>query len=83
MFASLRNGWQLGAGPMITYNWEATSGNHWNVPVGMGVSKTTAVFGRPLKLNVELDYSVVRPDVFGAEWLLKINITPVINNPFD
>jgi hypothetical protein len=48
----------------------------------MGVSKTTTLFGRPLKLNVEIDYSVVRPDVFGAEWLLKFSFTPVIKNPF-
>jgi hypothetical protein len=82
-FASLGGGWQLGAGPTISYDWEATSGNHWNVPIGMGVSKTTTVFGRPLKLNVELDYSVVRPDIFGAEWLLKFSFTPVITNPFD
>jgi hypothetical protein len=37
----------------------------------------------PLKLNVEVDYSVVRSDIFGAEWLLKFSFTPVITNPFD
>jgi hypothetical protein len=82
-FASLGGGWQLGAGPTISYNWEATSDNRWNVPVGMGVSKTTSLFGRPLKLNVEVDYSVIRPDVFGVEWLLKFSFTPVITNPFN
>jgi hypothetical protein len=48
----------------------------------LGVSKTTTLSGRPLKLNVEIDYSVVRPDIFGAEWLLKFSFTPVIKNPF-
>jgi hypothetical protein len=81
-FASVGGGWQLGAGPTITYNWEVNSGNHWNVPVGMGVSKTIKMFGLPVKLNVEVDYSVVRPDVFGTEWLLKFSFTPVITNPF-
>jgi hypothetical protein len=81
-FASLGDGWQLGAGPIVTYDWEAASGNRWNVPVGIGLAKTTSLGGVPLKLNVEIDYSLVRQDSFGPEWLLKFSITPVIKNPF-
>jgi hypothetical protein len=82
-FLSLGEGWQVGAGPTATYDWEASSGDHWIIPVGMGIAKTTTVLGLPVKFNVEVDYSVVRQDTFGPEWLIKFNITPVIKNPFN
>jgi hypothetical protein len=82
LFFSLGDGWQLGAGPIITYNWEVVSGDRWNVPIGIGLAKTTSLGGVPIKINAEIDYSVVRQDSFGADWLLKLSITPVIKNPF-
>lgn len=36
LFFSLGDGWQIGAGPTITYDWNAQSGDRWNVPVGLG-----------------------------------------------
>ncbi len=81
-FLSLGDGWQLGAGPTATYNWNAKSGDRWNVPVGLGVAKTMSLFGMLWKFNVEADYSVVHQDSFGPEWLFKFNVTPVIANPF-
>ena len=60
-----------------------TSGNEWDIPVGIGVAKTTTIAGLPVKFNAEVDYSVVRPDSFGTEWLFKFSVTPVIKNPFD
>ncbi|MEM6622673.1 MAG: hypothetical protein AAF674_10630 [Pseudomonadota bacterium] len=83
LFFSLGDGWQVGAGPTITYDWNGQPGDRWNVPVGLGVSKTTKLFGMPIKFNTELDYSIIRQDTFGAEWLVKFSITPVIANPFD
>lgn len=81
-FLSLGDGWQVGAGPTLTYDWDAPKGDRLNLPVGMGIAKTTSVLGVPVKFNVEANYSLVRQDTFGPEWLLKFNITPVIPNPF-
>ena len=81
-FLSLGEGWQVGAGPTATYDWESAPGNRWNVPIGMGIAKTTKIGGLAVKFNVETDYSVVRQDSFGPEWLFKFSITPVIANPF-
>jgi hypothetical protein len=39
-------------------------------------------WGRPVKLRFEPQYSVIRPDDVGAEWNFRIQITPVIPNPF-
>lgn len=82
-FLSLGDGWQIGAGPTITYDWNAPSDDALNLPIGLGIAKTTTVFGVPVKFNVEADYSPIRQDSFGPEWLFKFNITPVIANPFD
>ncbi|MEM9058913.1 MAG: hypothetical protein AAGD13_00495 [Pseudomonadota bacterium] len=82
LFFNVGDGWQVGAGPTITYDWNGATGDRWNVPVGLGISKTTRLFGLPIKFNAEVDYSVVRQDTFGPEWLLKFNVTPVIANPF-
>lgn len=82
LFYSLPDGWQIGTGPTITYDWNATSDQAWTVPVGLTVAKTTAVGGTPVKMNLGLEYSVVRPDSFGTDWKLTFTVSPVIKNPF-
>jgi hypothetical protein len=79
---SLPNAMSIGMGPTITYDWEADSDNALTFPIGLGLTKTTRWGGTPVKLRVELHYSVVKPDDYGAEWNFRIQITPVINNPF-
>ncbi len=76
---SLGNGWQIEANPVILYDWEAVSGNEWTVPVGAGVSKTFMLGKAPVKLGVEIQNHVVSPDRFGPEWLVNLNLTPVIS----
>ena len=46
---------------MITANWNAPSGDEWTVPVGLGVSKVTAVGTRPVSLNLSYYRNAVRP----------------------
>jgi hypothetical protein len=36
---NLPAGWYLSSVPIITANWEASSGNTWTVPMGGGVGK--------------------------------------------
>jgi hypothetical protein len=77
-FYNLPNAWQVGFNPVITYNDKASSGNKWNVPVGMGFSKTTKIAGRPVKFQFAVEYSVVSQDDFGKRALIKLNVIPVI-----
>lgn len=35
MYYNLPNGWQIGFSPAVTYDRRTSSGNKWNVPVGM------------------------------------------------
>lgn len=37
---ALEGGWQIGTNPTISYNDNASSGNKWNVPVGVFIGKT-------------------------------------------
>ena len=66
--------------PASPFDDKATSGNKWNVPVGLTVTKTVKAGNVPLKIQVGVEYSVVRQDDFGQEFLLKVNLIPVIRS---
>jgi len=79
-FASLDlpDAWQVGFSPTITYDRRASSGNQWNVPVGLMVSKTTRVGMLPIKFSLGGEYSVVSQDAYGERGKLVLEVTPVI-----
>ena len=75
---NLPNAWQFGFDPTITYDARATSGNKWNVPVGLLVTKTTLLGKLPVKFNFGLEYSVVSQDLYGDRAKLVLEVIPVI-----
>ena len=75
---NLPDAWQVGMNPVITYDDKATKGNKWNVPLGLMVTKTTAVGKRPVKFQLGFEYSVVSQDDFGKRFMIKLNVIPVI-----
>jgi hypothetical protein len=77
---NLANAWQIAINPVITYDHKASSGNKWNVPVGLGFAKTTKVGGMPVKFQFAVEYSVISQDDFGKRALIKLNIIPVIQS---
>jgi hypothetical protein len=77
-FINLPKAWQVGFNPTITYDHQADSGNKWNVPIGVTVTKTTRVGRIPVKFQLGAEYSVVSQDDFGKRALLKLNIIPVV-----
>ncbi len=77
-FINLPNAWQIGFNPSITYDRKATGGNKWNVPLGMGFSKTVRMGEMPVKFQFAVEYSVVSQDDFGKKALIKLNVIPVI-----
>lgn len=82
LFASLGNGWQVGTGPTISYDWNAASGQEWTVPFGVSVAKTTAIGSQLVKLNAGIEYNAVRPDAFASDWKFTFTFSPVVKNPF-
>jgi len=70
-------GWQISSKPIIDYDWIA---EQWTVPVTLGVARTVMLGGRPWQFELEANYYVDQPDAFGPEWMLSLNVTPVVNN---
>ena len=70
-------GWSVGTGPIMTFDWES---EQWTVPLQLNVGKTVVWNGRPWKLSVEANYYVEKSDTFGPEWMIGINIAPVVKN---
>ena len=81
-FYNLPKAWQIGMNPTITYDNKATSGNKWNVPIGLLVAKTTLVGKRPVKFQLGFEYSVVSQDDFGKRFMIKLNVIPVVQGLF-
>ena len=79
-FYNLPDAWQIGFNPTINYDNKATSGNKWNVPIGLVVAKTTSVAGKPVKFQFGFEYSVVTQDDFGTRFQIKLNVIPVIQS---
>ena len=61
---------------VIAYDWTASSGNAWTVPLGLGVSKTIALDdkGTGLDLMLGVYHNVVKPKG-AADWSLKFQIS--------
>jgi hypothetical protein len=74
---NLGDGWVAGSQPMIQYDWNDTK---WNIPLNAQISKTLALGKMPLRVQLELDYYVEAPDAFAPQWLIGLNITPVVPN---
>ena len=75
-------GMSIGMGPNISINWNAESGNKVTLPIGLGVTKTVKWGNTPWKLRFEPQYSIIKPDDYGTLWNLRIQIAPIIKNPF-
>ncbi len=55
-------GWALAFSPVMSANWNASEGNQWTVPLGMGVTRTTVFNRRPMNIGFQYYYNVERPD---------------------
>ena len=67
-------GWALAYSPNITANWDASAGNQWTLPLGLGISRTTVFDGRPMTLSAQYYYNVTRPDGAAGQ-LLRISVS--------
>ncbi len=70
-------------GGILAQHWEADSKNALTLPIGLGITKTTRWGNQPFKFRAEIQYSIVKPEDYGTEWNLRLQITPVINSPMN
>ena len=62
-------GWALSSSPAITANWDAPDGEEWTVPLGAGISKTTAFNRRPMSLSMQYYHNVEHPTASAGDQL--------------
>jgi hypothetical protein len=74
----LQNHWSIISNPRVVVDWEADSGDDLILPLGGGVSRMMRWFGVPVKMDIELEYFVASPDIFGPEWLARFSLSPAL-----
>lgn len=75
-------GMSIGMGPNISINWNASEGNKLTFPIGLGVTKTVKWGNTPWKLRLEPQYSIIKPENYGSLWNIRVQIAPIVKNPF-
>ena len=79
---NLSDGWQINSSPTFSYNHEASSGNKWAFPLGIGASKTSILGGRPWKFGLQYWHYIKSPDNFGPDYQLRFSVSPVVKLPW-
>ena len=73
----LGNGWYLVSSPIITANWNASSGNRWLVPIGGGLGKSFELGGNTWAASLQGYSNVIQPE--GApDWTARVSLIAVI-----
>jgi hypothetical protein len=68
-------GWVLGYNNILSYNWNATPGNEWTIPLGFTVGKTIDMGGgHGLDLSVGPYWNLARPEG-ASKFILKFGVT--------
>jgi hypothetical protein len=75
----LEDGWAFGTAPIMDYNYES---DEFTMPLNAFVQKTVKFGKTPTRIQLELNYYPARSSVYGPEYFIGLNITPVVPNPF-
>jgi len=67
---NLGKGLAVGTSPIITANWEASSGQKWTVPLGAQISQIIPIGKIPVSFLLGAYYNVEKPDN-GPDWSLR------------
>jgi hypothetical protein len=67
-------GWFFFSKPIITVDWNAPSGDRWNVPLGGGLGKSFKIGEQNMQLLVGGYSNVIRPND-GADWQAFLNLS--------
>ncbi|MGE5838778.1 MAG: hypothetical protein ACM34H_02515, partial [Deltaproteobacteria bacterium] len=70
--------WRIGMSPNIYINWRA-EGDKAPLPIGLGIGRMFEIGKLPVRVDIEVDYSVIHPDdKIGSRWDFRLYFTPVI-----
>ncbi|HEV8110141.1 MAG TPA: hypothetical protein VGP97_21720 [Burkholderiales bacterium] len=68
------NNWYLQTNPTFAYDWKASAGQRWTVPVGFDVGKVSPYRLEGIGLQFGAYYNLVRPDG-AANWVLRAQLS--------
>jgi len=68
---NFEGGWYATSSPIITANWQASSGEQWTVPIGAGVGRVFPIGRQPVNLQLSSYYNVEHP-TGGPDWQLRL-----------
>jgi hypothetical protein len=70
---NMAGGWFLTSAPIITANWEASSDDTWEVPLGGGGGRVFKIGPQPVNMSLQAYYNVEKPR-FGPDWSLRFTV---------
>jgi hypothetical protein len=70
---NLKKGWYLSLAPVITANWQASSGNVWTVPIGGGVGRILRLGFQPVNIAAQFYGNAAHPSN-GSPWSMRLQI---------
>ena len=70
---NLEKGWYLTSTPIMTANWEASSGNQWTVPLGGGLGRLVKFGKQPVDFKLQAFWNAVKPDM-GPDWSMQFQV---------
>ncbi len=71
----------IGMAPNIQMNWDADSGEKLRLPVGFGGDTLIFLGPLPVKIGLEYQYFVEKPDLVGPEHLIRFIFSPILPSP--
>lgn len=79
---AMGKGWQLGGSPTLSANYVNGVDTKFSIPFNLGFAKTVILGDLPLKLSMQGQYFITRPESAGSSWGVFFQITPVIKLPW-
>jgi len=70
---NMKKGWYLTMSPILTANWNASSGNVWTVPFGGGVGRIMKLGFQPVNLTAQFYGNAVYP-AGSSPWGMRLQI---------
>lgn len=71
---NMKKGWFLTSSPIVSANWNASSGNIWLVPFGGGFGRIFKVAAQPMNGSISAYYNVARPQPISPTWQLRLQL---------
>ncbi len=81
-YMQLGGGWQIGDNPTSSIRWDMSNREKYNIPLGLGVFKTTKIGSTAWRFGLTPRYFVKGNENWGNNWEVSFTITPVLKNPF-